>query len=218
MDLEDIQDFDDFTWQRLQIDTEYIENNTSPNTRNSVAARYEPTQGGLDRGEIAELVAIIPNGIQDWVQDAGRVDDGSLSWNVSAMGFPRSTETRSESIVNQEAGFTDAETDASSVFNFRELHAMQGIHYPSFEDQTNGAGGPGSVVYFPHRGAVNYRDWFGHGPLFFDDESVQMSLEVQSKGFGSSQVEFHPRYAVYWDVYETTDQRVKDILGEGGTR
>lgn len=160
-------------------------------------AIIEPA-GGLERGEIAELVAMYVNLLFEAdTSGASRRADSTLEVTRraepqlvidNASGFESSGE-----IDGQAVDFTLEDSYPGLVY-LREMLAQSPVN-----DTTNGVGAGADMDR--HEQLVNYRKEAGRGPVFDRDDLLNHFLRIDHTGGADFQIGVH----YWWAVFDEDD-------------
>lgn len=173
---------------------------------------YDVTERGLDRGEIAEVVAIHTTASMNLQESevATQTEPGSVHISNSFGTNPDGdgsvgltpAEISLESVSNVEFGFNSATQDELGILDQVEI----GYNMP-FSDATNGFGGGGMVPTVDH--LLNLKEMFGRGPMVdrFDDFFSHYLVTVRSI---SDKQEMNLKRRVWYQIH---DREVVDPIG-----
>lgn len=168
---------------------------------------WEPLDGSLGRGEVAELVAVIPNAYNPTLEgnsgsNKGRLRD-SFSFQINTdQWLPESKETADvaqEGRVPAGSGTLNGEfvqDIMSSVF----YHATLANH--TGNDATAGASTTQSVFFPPE---MHYRDMYGRGPLFDHNDVIKAWKDLHWDNNTTSNIEIFSEWEFVWDIFEVED-------------
>lgn len=176
----------------------------------------EPPMGGLERGEVAELVAFYPRfeslTFQD-VDNAGTTPGSVIAETEitrTPTGFSefRDLQDQAGAVTDDTNWNTNAATAqvGDEFLYFNTLSAQM-----PFNDTTNGSGGGGHLALDggPDQ-IIDYRDMYEHGPLFFWDENeILGTMVLDLFEVANVPVSFEVEYQTVWDIWEVADGPLK---------
>lgn len=165
------------------------------------AVNFDPA-GGLERDEIAELVAFERHGIFAFLSNESQADTVEGMWELSFS--PDAELTFDPFLANRPGEEADAfgsgtdivasvESDSPDVLYFSRPHQTG-----TFADNANGTGGSGSI-HMDH-GDVNYREMYGAGPTADRHDTLYEHVSVQPSANVVGTLYVH--YSLYWDILE----------------
>jgi hypothetical protein len=170
--------------------------------------KEDPTVGGLDRGEVAEIVFMRVH--ESFHQ---RTDAGDINGEVSTLISDFQVKVNDVSNVGANGEDVDGnafEVQASQTDDLGLLYASNQVIGGGFEDDTNGNGGSAghqpATIY-----DIDFTDHFGGGPILdrFDEITLQSDIKGQNHvGRMTSEV----RVFLYYNVLETDEV---DVFGRG---
>jgi hypothetical protein len=158
---------------------------------------------GLHRGEVAELVALEVEHLECAIEPtdgdfATQPGYGRFELQLSREGFTFDT------INDGQPDFTTVNIQVSDdfrhVFYFGKARATQ-PYFDSVDQSVNDNGTGDSPILNDFR---NYRDEFGMGPLFFDDDVLNDHAYLQAVNVPNDIVVGTAEFHLYWDVYEAS--------------
>ena len=163
--------------------------------------RIEPA-GGLDRGEVAELVAL---DVESFFMRAenptgGNQVKGSVEFSQSAEAV--FAEDRFRTDVNELEAESGTITDSLGTFIDSGNSPAEPIAY--FESEGNG----GTTDFEPNPSIVflrNFREMFGQGPLFDRRDDFIEHYQMNTSAFAANSCSIEMDFALYWDVHEASD-------------
>lgn len=170
--------------------------------------KEDPTVGGLDRGEVAEIVFMRVH--ESFGQ---RTDGGDLNGEVSTLILDHGIKVNDVSTVGaavEDTGGNAFEIAANQTDDLGLLYESNQVIGGGFEDDTNGNGGSAghqpATIY-----DIDFAKTFGGGPILdrFDEITVQSDIKAQNH-VGKARSEL--RVALYYNVMETDEV---DVFGRG---
>lgn len=172
---------------------------------------FEPA-GGLERGELAELVAVIVDSVsldsepEDEADAPNHIearylltDDAYSSWFEDGAKMLSSESGTSEDIQSMGNSFWES-TDERSVWSF------VGSGNATWDNDVDGAGG-GPGQSFSHGYTIPYRQLAGEGYIFDRHDSLFEHIELTKVSKLTTAgtdftAEFDSRYRLIWNVFD----------------
>lgn len=166
--------------------------------------------GGLDRQEIAELIAIESYGIFAFSQPSGdevgiSVSDCEVELSLNPdqqMIGPAPVEETTDTFVDDASGETVTinknlrESTSTDVLFWSKPHNWIG-----WDDETNGSGG-GSTMHMDHWHR-NYRELLGGGPEVDQHDTLYLYQSLGQHNMTNSPINLYNNFHLYWDVRTT---------------
>lgn len=187
----------------IQVVTDALAYQADAVTGNSVHeqwASFEPV-GGLQRGEFAELVAIVGVEMAHGEGIAGNEDPGSCSFHYEMSLDPELHGGRDTVRDEDVDGVTGHDTVVLEAVDPDILRHNKLTSSIGFDDDTNGNGGQGALV---DRSDVmlGYRGLLGGGPVLDRHDQMYLHAESAHVGDGNSKHVLHIDYLLYWSIFE----------------
>lgn len=161
--------------------------------------------GGIQRGEVAELVAIKGNVTAFEQSIGGNTRPGSCEFLWELTMDPEFNGGEGASVDNDIDGVTGAKTaDGSHVEPdiLDKQHLGVSNEFDS-TDTTNGVGtGGGGTTSLVSSLDVNYRDLLGGGPVLDRHDRLYQHADVELLGDANSEYHLDTRAVFFWDVQE----------------
>jgi len=231
--LEELESFNDHVVETFQYGGTWKTENMGPSDQVDWAVGRPKVAGGLDRGEVAELVAIEKNYMTVYPTDPQEDSSSGAAIIESQFGFePQDASADMFDTATSPGGSTfdkdaddDGNPEAVDIFAgssvpggtddqrhrlmWREEAFLRKQKYDSADASTiTGEINP----YTGEFGFINYRNEFGRGPLLFDDDVYVASGDANLKSWAGSDIQLNANFTLYWDVFEAQDeQRYNDI-------
>lgn len=177
-------------------------------TYNTSFNDLEP-MGGIDRGEVAELVAFelhhrhvdVTASISN--QQAG---PGAVKFSGTLRNEPGDDgSTLQDDTDSTGDGQVDQKMNRSNE-NHVVLDRWRLTWYSDFQDDTNGLGGSpdGSLAKSDYK-FLDFREKFGRGPLFDNNDAIHTGWDFITEDFDVEQIESRQDFSLYWVIHEVED-------------
>jgi hypothetical protein len=172
-------------------------------------ADYEILGGGLHRGEIAELVAVIleSTDVQITEQSGSGTEPGQAIFEYETARGEFGDQVDPASIGGEE----DLENKLERTKHGYDLNRDEILHFrafasQSFNDTANGTGGGGDIGTLGAPSVINFRDEMGVGPIFDNDtDTLRTGATVLTKNLTNEPVDAKVRMRYVFDVMEQGD-------------
>lgn len=178
----------------------------------------KPDNRDLERGEVAEIVAVeFTGGKMEFGQDDGVGTTPGSAWaEIQAVTDGYESEDAISNNVEDGSGNTgELKTTSRTYTNY--LWGTATACGSAFNDTVNGTGGGGYAGNF-NPFVLNYRDQFGIGPLLWWDEDepyFQHQTQITTRANSNLVLHYKAFTKYYFDFHELDDEprRIEDILG-----
>lgn len=197
--------YDDLEEETVDIQAQVGSGNlTGTNDVLQTTSEYEPV-GGLQSGEVAELVAVRLLEHWVWVLPAGSAGTtpGRVVYDV-IVGMDGAIEDRVtfDGATNNNVNKNNATRRPGPV-----VWQSRAVGQQAFNDTVNGTGGQGGSVQFQSASWYSYRDVAGVGPLFDRSDSMAANQSFIADQIDSENLQGRLRLQMLWDIHEVGDRR-----------
>lgn len=211
--LDELDTYEDMIMKNVGFNYEL--DSSSASASNGGTGFTASHQLDIDRSEVWELVALIPQVEEVFVKSAGNVGTtpgtAEADWQVYRRGASFES-TAAE--TSEEDSSISLSFDANANDDPGLLYQTAVVSGQPFNDTTNGTGGSGTPA-LPGLGEPRlFRDWFGRGPLFdVDTDAIAIGANLEWYEVENENVRVSGRYKTYWDRYELEQPTLRDIQG-----
>lgn len=161
--------------------------------------------GSLSRGEVAELVALVVNGIflhsNNHTQMHGRYQlglDPRPRWPMTALNVGENTEA---DILDHNAGSTPTVSGEQTDSIQNDVWFMVDPHqHGPLEDTASGTGA-GPTMHMVHT-EIPFRELFGEGPLVDRHHTIYEVMNTEEASGSGNFPSLYRVFTLYWDVQE----------------
>lgn len=168
--------------------------------------------GGIERNEVAELVALIPMYEQFQVREGDNqgTTPGSAYCELEFYRHPSNFNNSNVDYTVDDTAFSYSR--ATELANNDLLYFNLLTLTTAFNDTVNGTGGGGDSGGRTQTPLL-FRDWFGRGPLFYDDDNVTVGGYMDWTQVDNQKLSVLGEYHAYWDTFEMEDPALREVRG-----
>ena len=182
--------------------------NPSPTVMNQAA----PLGGRLEQNQVAEMVSLIPDAVGAWFREEGDLEPvpqtAEVEFEVSNRGLDHVTDNATFGPGFTMDGISEDTWTQSNAYSEQSYGKKLWFAFctatDAFADEVAGpyAGGSGGGQVHSPMTPINYRDWYGRGPLLDDGDELRLQAGIRVNNAADATLAYMCRYRVVWDVFE----------------